>query len=415
MNTYFLPHKNQRPPFLNRNLIILLAFILGLLLVFSSILEIKGSKEELEHVLSEHSIGIITALEQGSRNAIQSFDLVEELLAEKLLSNVRLIEELDFKNDLDRELLLKITQKNNIFRANVFDSLGNRDISNAPGLGLGRGFGQQQGFGRISPESLLEKFKQEGNDELVMGFGQRRFGAGQRFAVSKKRRKGGVIILNIDANEMTAFRKTIGAGKLIQDIGNSEGIIYVALQDSVDILLASQGVDSLESFENDEFLTKAMNASKHFTRITPYKSTEVFEIVKPLEIGDQFRGLLRVGLSTQHLREAESNARTRTILGSLFILIIAIVIINFVIGNQNYRSLQKAYQRIETYTGSILANMTEAVVAVDGDGKINVINKSAEGLFNISASKALGQNCSDVLDVLCPLLQFSLDFLSFFE
>ncbi len=112
--------------------------------------------------------------------------------------------------------------------------------------------------------------KNDNNDELVMGFGQRRFGAGQRFAVSKKRRKGGVIILNIDANEMTTFRKTIGAGKLMQDIGGNEGVVYVALQDSAHIFLAAQGVDSLEKFVNDDFFLNAQNASGPFTKMNSF-------------------------------------------------------------------------------------------------------------------------------------------------
>ena len=411
MNKYFLHYSSPKPPFFNRNLLIMLTIVLGVLLVFSSLLEIKGSRDELLHVYKEQSTALITALDKGSHNAIQSFDLVEEMLAERLLSNARFIEELDYNNNLDREMLLKITNENNIFRANVFDAVGNRVFSNAPGsgLGMGRGFGQQQGPRRFSPESIIEMMKNDNNDELVMGFGQRRFGAGQRFAVSKKRRKGGVIILNIDANEMTTFRKTIGAGKLMQDIGGNEGIVYVALQDSAHILLASQGVDSLETFENDDFLLNAQSASGPFTRMTSYKNTRVFEVVKRTEIDENNMGLLRVGLSTQHLQEAESNAQTRIILGSVIVLIISIVIVNWLIGNLNYSSLQKAYERIETYTGSILANMTDALVAIDGSGKINVVNKSAEKLFKISASKTLGQNCSDVLDVLCPLLQSSLD------
>ena len=106
-------------------------------------------------------------------------------LAEKLLSNARLIEELDFQGKLNRDLLLKITQENQIFRANVFNKSGERIISNSPGLGLGFGHGGGNGMDRKTHDYLLKAMQQDGNEELVMGFGQRRFGAGKRFAVAR--------------------------------------------------------------------------------------------------------------------------------------------------------------------------------------------------------------------------------------
>ena len=407
MTTFFSKHKTPKLPLFNRTLVIAVTAVLGLLLVISTFLEIKGSNREMRHVLGEQSEAIITALEKGSENAITSFKLVEDLLAEKLLSNARLLEEMDFRGELNPELLVKIANENQIFRINVFDLAGKRVLSNAQGMGLGLGRGQ--GGAGNAPAFLLETLQQEGNDELVMGFGQRRFGAGKRFAVAKKRRNGGAIVLNINAEEMLEFRKIIGAGRLVKDIGESGGILYVAVQDIDGILLASQGIDSLSTINSDEFLQQAMNSSIHSTRITPFKDTEVFEVVKALTLDEELQGILRVGLSTEHMREANATARNRAILVSAVMLIIAIVIINWIIGGQNYRSLQKAYDRIETYTGSILANMTDALMAVDSDGKINVINKAAESLFGVKAANVLGEQCSTVLDVLCPLLKEGLE------
>ncbi len=401
---YILPQKPMaRPSIFNRKLIIALATILGFLLIVSAILEMRGAERELTHVLDEQSLAIMTALEKGSSNAIQSFDLIEELLAEKLLSNARLIEQMDYANVLSEDLLKKIAKENHIFRANIFDERGDRVFANSPGSGIGRGQTQQM------PQHLLMTMKEQGNDELVLGFGQRRYGAGQRFAVAKRRRKGGAIVLNIDAAEMLEFRKTVGAGKLIREIGASEGVLYVVLEDTAKVLLASSNVDSISAIKFDSFLQKALQSNKSLVRRTPYKDTEAFEVVKPLLINNQFAGLLRIGLSMEHLREAKRSARTRAILVSLVLLIVGVVVANWVIGGQNYRALQSAYDKIETYTGSILANMNDAVVALNPDGKILVFNKAAEKMFHVKSSETLGKECSQIFSSVCPLLKNALE------
>jgi len=270
-------------------------------------------------------------------------------------------------------------------------------MSNAAGIRA-----RQQGM--ANPQ-LLARLQEQGNEELVMGFGQRRYGTGQRFSVAKRRRKGGAVVLNIDAQKMLEFRKTIGAGKLIQDIGDSEGVLYVILQDTLGILLASQGVDSINSISSDTFLQSAMQSLTPRTRFMSYKDKEIFEVVQALVMDEQDNGLLRIGLSTQHLREAESSARTRVILVSAVLMIVGILMANWIIGGQNYRALQRAYERIETYTGSILTNMTDAVVAVDDSGKIVVFNKAAERLIDINRSDVLGKECSGVFPPVCSLLQ----------
>ena len=396
MNSYFQHTKVKRALSINKKSIIILFIVLAVLLVSSAIIEYKSSKNELIEVLQEQSLALVASLEQGSVNAIQSFQVAEEILAERLLGLARLIEEIDYNDKLSLQLITKIAAENHIFRINVFDKNGNKLISNAGGMGTGRNSRQN------ASEYLLEKIKN--NDELLIGFGQRRFGTAQRFAVAKKRRNGGVLVLNIDATEILDYRKTIGAGKLYKDIGESNGIEYTVLQDSTGILLASQNVDSLSSIYSDEFLQKSLISGEALTRILLFKGVYVFEIVKPLYVNDNFQGLMRIGLSAQHLKDVEAGAKARIILASIILLIIGSVVIGFVISNQNYHELQKAYSRIETYTGSILTNMNDAVIAVDHNENISIFNKAAEKLFQVNAKDILYKKCDHSFKNILPFI-----------
>jgi len=382
-------------------MIVALTVILGLLLFASAVLEIRGSRRELKHLLREEGLAMMSALQKGTKNAMQAFDLVEEFLAEKLLNEARNIERLDYLNALNQQTLSQIADQSNIFRINVFDADGSRVLTNRSGEG---GMGRQQ-----APRTLLQSIIQEGNDELVLGFRQGQFGSGSRFAVAKRRRKGGAIVLNIDAQHMLELRRNIGAGRFIQDIGASEGVSYVVLQDSTGVLLASRGVELTNSISEDKFLQGAMDSATAFTRFTSYQDKEVFEIAQALQVENHIVGLLRIGLSTQHLREAERSAMGRIALVSVLLLGIGVLVVNVVMGAQSYRSLRQEYERIETYTGSILSNMTEAVVAVDGDGVVTLFNRAAEKLFAIPAAKAIGSNCATLLPLLCPVFQQTLE------
>jgi len=401
MKAYYYPKQPlQRRSYLDHKIIITLFVTLGLLLILFAVLEIQGSKDELLHVMHEQSMAIMTALQKGSENAITSFSLVEDLMAEKLLCNARLLERLDFKQSLTEKDIKEIAEQNNIFRINVFDAAGTRILTNAPGRG-----------GKIraeQPGRVHEILKDEIIDELVIGFRQSRFGTGDRFAVAKRRRKGGVIILNINAAEMLTFRKTIGAGKLVTDIGKSEGIEYVVLQDSAGILLASQGVDSIRAILDDDFISRALRTNNSQTRFTTFKNHQVYEVVQTVALNTSGNEVLRIGLSTQHLQESESRARTRTILASFAFLFIGVFVTNWFIGNHNYKTLQDTFNRMETYTGSILANMTEAVIAMDQSEKITLFNNAAETLFQLKTESVLGKNCSKILSPFCQLFENSM-------
>ncbi len=382
-------------------MIVALTIILGLLLFASAVLEIRGSRRELKHLLREEGLAMMSALQKGTKNAMQAFDLVEDFMAEKLLNEARHIERLDYLNALTQQTLSQIADQSNIFRINVFNADGSRSLTNRRPEG---DMGRQQ-----APRTLLHEIIKEGNDELVLGFRQGRFGSGNRFAVAKRRRKGGAIVLNIDAQHMLEIRRSIGAGRFIQDIGASEGVSYVVLQDTTGVLLASQGVQQITSISEDKFLQALVSSTKASTRFIDYQGKEVFEIVQALQVEDKAAGLLRIGLSTQHLREAERSAMGRIALVSVLLLGIGVLVVNIVLGAQSYRNLRHEYERIETYTGSILTNMTEAVVAVDRNGAITLFNRAAEKLFAIHATQAIGKDCMTVLPLLSPIFQQTLD------
>ncbi len=402
----------ERSTVFSPRILVLLFIIFGFLMVLYSVMELMASKREQVHIMEEQAIAMITAMQKSSDNAIRSFNLVEELLAEKLLSNVRLLERMDAKGILTEEAIIQIAKENQIFRINVFDANGVREKSNSEagrgsgqGMGLGLSGGQGMGPGRNmnSNQRLFDLLDNPETDELVIGFKQSRFSTGNRFAVAKKRRNGGAIVLNIDANDMLNFRKTIGIGRLVRDVGDSDGIEYIVLQDSTGILLASANMDSLVAIDNDPFLKEVVHSEQPKTRFTNFDGESIFEVVQPSIPG--IKEVMRIGLSTRHLQEAQSSAKRRVFIASILFLVVGVMVTNWMVGNQNYSLLQNAYNKIESYTGSILTHMDESVIAINMDKRITLFNETAEKMFERPVADVLGEPCEEIIPELCDYLK----------
>jgi PAS domain S-box-containing protein len=375
--------------------------IIGALLLTLSILDIRNTQREVTGTLDEQGRALMESMQKSLVNATRSFVLVEEILAEKLLSLARVFEEMDYEGILNQEKFVHLCAENQIFRGNVFDEQGKRIMSNAPWLlHDSDDFVPQRGQRHLLSTVLSGK-----DDELLLGFMQGRFGSGQRFAIAKHRRKGGAIVLNIDAQEMLEFRRSIGAGRLVRDIGETRGVVYVLLQDSLQVILASQTMENVTPIQQDPFLQRAHTLSETLTRMTEFRGQPVFEIARALELQNRNIGVLRIALSTEHLQSALAQTRQRVIIISVLLLIIGVIAVNALARASGMQMLQNAYHRIETYTGSMLTNMTDAVVAMNNDGFITVFNRAAEQLFRLDASKVLGKPCEMVGADICTVIR----------
>ena len=72
---------------------------------------------------------------------------------------------------------------------------------------------------------------------------------------------------------------------------------------------------------------------------------------------------------------ADANNKRRLIVISLVLLVGGVLVINFIVVNQNYSILDEAYLRTKTYPCNILNNMADALVAIDRKRKVQLHNE----------------------------------------
>lgn len=377
---------------LQPKIVIAVALIVGALMVISAFIELRQSKGEILHLLAEQSSSLIETVNQSSINALNSSEEIENLIAERLFNNARLIRKLDSLNLLNQQKLIEIGKENSLFRINIFDNEGTRVLSNRiPEKDHLHGEDNINRFEELHP--ILEG----GADEYVIGLKDAENSEEQRFAVAIARANGkGAIVINLNAEEFLDFRKRIGLGKIIRDISDNPGIEYIVLQDSIGILVAGSAVDTMNAVESDPFLIKAIGSDDLYTRIYNYKSKEVFETIKRLVYENTTIGIFRIGLPLDEVRAVEERMMRRLIIISLVLAAIGVIILSIIFTTQNLRTVSNEFKKFRTFTSTVLENLGESVIVVDEKMKITIFNKASENLFKIKAEEIINKELSDL-------------------
>lgn len=388
--------------------VVSISALIAAVMLISSYIELNQSKKEIYQLLYEHSSSLLESIIQSSENTLNSSFEIEDLIAERLFDNARLIKRLDSLALLSKNELIKIGNDNNLFRINIFNKKGDRVLTNRiPEQDHLHGEENINRFDELAPILNNEV------DELIIGLKKSEFSDEERFAIAVARANNkGAIVVNMDAKEFLDFRKKIGIGVILKEMSNHQGIEYILLQDSVGILAASENIDTVEAINQSEFLSSALSGNSILARVTKQGRTEVYEVVKKFMLEDEFIGLYRLGVSLVDVKNVENRMLRRLIVISLILAAISIIVLSIIFTAQNLKSVSKEYENFKTLTSSVLENMGEAVLVFDSENTITLFNKSAERLFGIRASKILGAKIESINDGLLSFLKSRIKILS---
>lgn len=374
--------------------VVSISILIAVVMIISSYIELNQSKKEIFQLLYDHSSTLLESVVQSSSNTLNSSFEIEDLIAQRLLDNARMIKRLDAVKSLSRDELIKISEENALYRINVFDSNGDRILTNRipePG--------HIHGEEKINRYDELKPILTNITDELIIGLKNAEFSDEERFAVAVARENGrGAIVVNMDANEFLEFRKKIGIGIILQQMTAHHGIEYVILQDTLGILAASEQIDSVESIIDSDFLTPALISDSVFSRITQHNDADIYEVVKRFTLNDEVIGVYRLGVSLEDIKNVEDRMLRRLIIISIILAAISIIVLSIIFTSQNLKAISVEYEKFKTLTSSVLENMSEAVIVIDDNKNISLFNKSAEKLFNQKSVAVLGRSLSDLLD-----------------
>ncbi|MCK5145507.1 PAS domain-containing protein [bacterium] len=380
---------NTAKPYQKRSVfitVLMTAVMLIILFTTFALLEFSRSKEDLTTMLDEEGIILLEILRASGERSVLAFEALEDIMQQRLLASSRLIEDIDYTYGLDQDRLKELAQNADLFCIHLLDKSGRRSMSSI-----------EIQTNDHAPDSMLVRagivdFIRKGEeDTLIVGLRQGQDQRGVRHAVVLRRRKGGGVVVTADAGRLLELRRELGPGRLIQEIGQRQGMAYVVLQDTLGILLASRGVEEMSRIQNDHFLNDINRQQSHGMRFVRYLGKEVFEIAGCFLIDGENLGLFRIGLETAHYQHILSNVRFRLFFIVFLFVLMGIAGIGFWLARLNARMMTASYHQVKTHTGEILQSMKEAVIAIDELGVITVFNQAAARLFGILQIGAVGK------------------------
>ncbi len=371
--------------------VIIISSVLVLIMIASTFYEYNLNKKEIYQILNEYANSMIHTVSMSSANSIISDREMESLLAQHLLSAAKNTARFDSLGYLSNDALIRLAEENDVFRINVFDRSGKRVMSsNIHDVHTGA----VQKYAQID---YIDPILRGQKREMIIGLKEARMEKGNRFAVAVARPYNrGAIVVNLDAESYIGFRNRIGFGKLVLDIGSATGIEYIILQNPKEILAANKNVNELPPYDRDDTLKKVFETGETMYRTTVFEGKDIYEAISLFKIDNEKIGLFRIGLGMEEINSAESRMFRRGIITSLVVIVISVIVLSVIISNQNYSIISNEFRKIKTFTGSVLENMTLAIVTVDNDGRIKIFNKSAFEIFGIPYADYENKNLNGV-------------------
>ena len=368
--------------------------LIAVVMLTLSFIELNQSKKEIYQLLYEHSASLLESIIQSSTNTLNSSFEIEDLIAQRLFDNARLVKKLDSLNSLSKDELIKIGKENNLYRINIFNSKGDRILSNR--VPESNHIHEEENINRY--DELAPILNNEVG-ELIIGLKSAEFSDGERFEIAIARANyKGAIVVNMNAEDFLEFRKEIGIGVILQGMSHQHGIEYILLQDTIGILAASEKIDTVESITESEFLKSALKSNSVSARVTIQGGTVVYEVVKRFMLDNDLIGLYRLGVSLEDIKNVENRMLRRLIIISLILAAISIIVLSIIFTVQNLKTISNEYAKFKTLTSSVLENMSESVIVFDQESRITLFNKSAEHLFKINATEVMGNKISKIND-----------------
>ena len=367
-----------------RYILIIFLLIAGLM-ISSAVIELQQNKQELYQLMAEQAHSLLESLITASQNTLRATTYLDQISRQRLLNNAGLIRLMYEKKRLTNQFLMDLSEHSDIYRIHVFNKRGEKIFSSYES--------DHSEALKQEPQAILEPIFSGEQDTLIIGYKKARFNNQYRFVIALAAKDRAAIVLNIDAEEMIKFKRDIDFGALIRKVlkGNSQ-IQYIALQDPQHILAASGNVHELDSIEESDFLKHAYVDSLFSTRVTPFARKEIFEAVHPFSFAGETIGLFRIGLSLDPIQDIKDRIYRRLILITIILIIIGFVLLVYIFTRQRLQILQKQYEIVETYSGNIIENVSDAIIVLDEKNGIKIFNSAAEKLFGALKDEILGKN-----------------------
>lgn len=291
----------------------------------------RRTQAELQEQLEQKGQALANALEASSQNAIRSNTLVEEMIAQRLLDNARLINEL-LRRPLDPAELSRIVEHNRLRRVDLLDPDGrpwipppSPPVMMRPMTG-GRGAESSSALGPQMPMMRYMWGRRwgrpgEGRDEAggaPAAIRDRKFWEGSVFGVAIGATSfRGIIAVHADVDYILNFRREIGVERQIENLARQSGVSAVGLLGPDLTVLAHSDAGRVGQRRAEPALAETLSRGRSVSRFLDAPGGRVLEVARPLTLDEGRIGLLTIDFSTEPMQRAwRRDLRSGLLLGA---------------------------------------------------------------------------------------------------
>lgn len=371
--------------------LILTALLLAVIFLLIIVIGIRENQNNMLRMLQREGSALMESIYISSQNTIRATSLVDDIVTDNLVDAATMADLQYSKTKMTSEELNQVCQLLGFNRIDIIDSTGTIVLSNYPNY-----------IGQDYDSTFLERLPL---DEIIRG----KAGVGSFVlsspnvsqtdqlvaAVSSEFRLGAVVIF-MNYQKVNFFNRRIGIGYMIRNIGDQPGIEYIFLQGKDGVMMSSRELKPVLAISSDPFLEDVLDSNREESRRLNFEGTDVLEIARPFNTSDLPPGILRVGLSLEGYHQVARNFKAQmAILGGI-LFFLTFLFVTIVMANNNYRSVAVAYEQFKSLTSNILGGIESAIVAVDSQSRVLIVNPKTEKMFGLKGADIIGRQYSEV-------------------
>jgi two-component system sensor histidine kinase HydH len=380
---------------------LILVFV-ALMLPVTAYLGYRRNLGNIEQMLYSKGSALLVAVLHEAENALIADREILDALGARLADNCRFSLLLHSRGALDQARLSEIARQAGLARLDLYSGSGKLTLSSDPPHAPAQMPGV---FSQIEEEEgYLAAFLAEPGDDEQESYTR------EYFAVLVFSPDSAAGVAYLDTERLAEVRRRFGIGLILEDIAAIPGVGYAVLQDTLGIIAASHQVAALGSIQGDPFFPIPSGETKG--RYTDFNGEEVYELASTFQLGGENYGYLRVGLTTEEIRSIAARDRRRFIQGILVLAVLLIVVGALYLAGRRQLRLEQEHSRIKGFSQSVLEGMAEAVIVVDQEKRIVLINRTCENLCGcppgLSDKESLQSLSSELAQAVSRLEQESL-------
>src|SRR5574341_2183684 len=372
--------------------LLLIVLLFAALIFLIATYSIRRNRTALLEVMSHQGESLIKVLVLAGENIVASRALIDQTVTDQLTDLALNLDSWYNAGSLSNAKLTQVARRSGYLRIDFLNQSGSILLTSELPADLSIYLDPDQKL----LAGIQEVLSGQADSALLQLSSSSQLPDGGTLMIRKGKFKPVYILILISARYLQEVERQTGIGYLVQKMGQEPGIEFVAMQAPEGIVFASKNIDELYKIETDPFLQEALAKKQTKSRIARFQGRKLLEVVRPFQSTQYPEGIFRIGLSLDSYNQSVESFTRQTILVSVAIFLVGLLLVGFVIVNQNVRSLREALQKTESLNLSILESMDSAVLAVDAAGKITTFNQLAEKLFSLSRQSIVGEDYSKV-------------------